>query len=232
MPGLDGYAATAAIRGHEGGGRRLPIIAMVGDCERCLAAGMDDYLAKPVRAGELATVLQRWAPADSAPPISSAITAEDGPLSGRPDKPGTIRGLVVDDGGMTRNMLSQLIDAQTDMMMVGTAANGHEAVQRATDLQPDVILMDLYMPDPDGIETTELVSGTVPHGGVIIVTAEEQADFLQRAMAAGAQGYVLKPFGDGVQLLQTVRTVYQRGQRHRRQLAPIREASDAAPDRR
>ncbi|MEK7758717.1 MAG: response regulator [Pseudomonadota bacterium] len=68
MPNLDGYAATAAIRAREQeqpGARRLPVIAltanaMEGDRERCLAAGMDDYLAKPLRAGELYAVLKRW----------------------------------------------------------------------------------------------------------------------------------------------------------------------------
>jgi pilus assembly protein CpaE len=122
----------------------------------------------------------------------------------------SIRVLIVDDSGMIRNMLSQLIGAQTDMLVVDTASTGHDAVRRAAELQPDIVLMDIHMPDMDGIQATWLVSSQVPSGGVIMVTSEERIDFLQKAMVAGAQGYVLKPFGDGVQLLQSIRDTHQR----------------------
>jgi YesN/AraC family two-component response regulator len=89
--------------------------------------------------------------------------------------------------------LSQLIAKQTDMEVVDTAATGHDAVRRAAELQPDIVLMDIHMPDMDGIQATWLVSSKVPRGGVIMVTSEERIDFLQKAMTAGAQGYVLKP---------------------------------------
>lgn len=121
-----------------------------------------------------------------------------------------IRVLIADDSAMMRRALEDLVGAQSDMEVIGTAVNGHEAVRRATELQPDVVLMDIHMPDMDGIQATWLVSSKVPHGGVVMVTSEERIDFLQKAMAAGAQGYVLKPFGDGAELLATVRDVSHR----------------------
>ena len=83
MPVLDGYQATEQTRRLEGGTRRTPIIAvtasaMKSDEQRCLAAGMDDYLSKPLSLKTLATVLARWAPGDSDP----AITVDQAPLSG------------------------------------------------------------------------------------------------------------------------------------------------------
>src|SRR5579859_3722046 len=118
--------------------------------------------------------------------------------------------LVVDDSAMIRAMLSQLIGAQTDMVVAATAASGHEAVLLATALLPDIVLMDVHMPDLDGIQATWLVSSKVPLGGVIMVTSEERIDFLQKAMIAGAQGYVLKPFGNGSKLLETIRDTHMR----------------------
>lgn len=137
-----------------------------------------------------------------------------------------LRVLVVDDSGMMRSMLSQLIEGQADMRLAGTASSGHEAVQRAIELQPDVVLMDVHMPDLDGIQATWLVSSKLPNGAVIMVTSEERLDFLQRAMAAGAQGYVLKPFGDGTELLKTMHEVHARGQGRR--LAATAPAVDEA----
>src|SRR5689334_20107916 len=101
------------------------------------------------------------------------------------------------------------------MQLVGSAASGHEAVRRAAELQPDIVLMDIHMPDLDGIQATWLVSSRAPHGAVIMVTSEERIDFLQKAMSAGAQGYVLKPFGNGAQLFQTIREVHGRSSARR-----------------
>ena len=136
-------------------------------------------------------------------------------------KPGSnaIRVLAVDDSPTIRETLAVLIEAQPDMELVGSAASGQEAVRRAAELQPDIVLMDIHMPDLDGIQATWLVSSRAPHGAVIMVTSEERIDFLQKAMSAGAQGYVLKPFGNGAQLFQTIREVHGRSSARRMQVA-------------
>src|SRR5947209_16188468 len=109
------------------------------------------------------------------------------------------------------------------MDLVGTAASGQEAVRRAAELQPDIVLMDIHMPDLDGIQATWLVSSGAPHGAVIMVTSEERVDFVQKAMSAGAKGYVLKPFGKGAELFQTIRDVHARSSARRLQ------TNDGAP---
>src|SRR5438132_7134841 len=133
-----------------------------------------------------------------------------------PVKP--IRVLAVDDSTTMRQLLQRMIGGEPDMEVVGMAASGHEAVRRAAELQPDVVLMDIHMPDLDGIQATWLVSSGAPHGAVIMVTSEERIDFVQKAMSAGAQGYVLKPFGNGAQLFQTIRDVHGRSAARRMQI--------------
>jgi CheY-like chemotaxis protein len=134
------------------------------------------------------------------------------------ERPNPIRVLAVDDSVTIRETLGLLVGAQPDMEMVGTAANGQEAVRQAAELQADIVLMDIHMPDLDGIQATWLVSSRAPHGAVIMVTSEERIDFLQKAMSAGAQGYVLKPFGNGAQLFQTIREVHGRSSARRIQV--------------
>ena len=134
------------------------------------------------------------------------------------DASSPIRVLAVDDSATIRETLALLIGAQPDMELVGSAASGQEALRRAAELQPDIVLMDIHMPDLDGIQATWLVSSRAPHGAVIMVTSEERIDFLQKAMSAGAQGYVLKPFGTGAQLFQTIREVHGRSAARRMQV--------------
>jgi pilus assembly protein CpaE len=137
--------------------------------------------------------------------------------------PNPIRVLAVDDSTTMREMLARLIDTQPDMQLTGVAASGQEAIRRAAELQPDIVLMDIHMPDLDGIQAAWLLSSRAPHGAVIMVTSEERIDFLQNAMAAGAQGYVLKPFGKGAQLFETIRDVHRRSSARRMQVggAPL-----------
>jgi len=103
-----------------------------------------------------------------------------------------IRILMADDHTLFRDGMRALFGTLPDTELVGEAANGNEAVTLAEELQPDVVLMDIQMPDLNGVEATRHIVQTSPHIGVIIVTMFEDDDSVFAAMRAGARGYVLK----------------------------------------
>jgi pilus assembly protein CpaE len=121
-----------------------------------------------------------------------------------------LRVLIVEDSLLTGRVLRDMIDAQPDMTVVAVVTTGQEAIRRAAELRPDVILMDVHLPDLDGVQATWLISSKNPDSSVIMVTSEERAEYMQRAMVAGAQGYVLKPVRDAEEIANTIRTVRQR----------------------
>jgi DNA-binding NarL/FixJ family response regulator len=104
----------------------------------------------------------------------------------------TIRVLIADDHQLFRDGLNALLLSAPDAEIVGEAATGKEAIQLAAESQPDVILMDLQMPDMDGIEATRRVVQASPHINVLMVTMFEDDQSVFAAMRAGARGYVLK----------------------------------------
>jgi DNA-binding NarL/FixJ family response regulator len=103
-----------------------------------------------------------------------------------------IRVLIADDHQLFRDGLKALLLSAPDTEVVGEAATGREAIQLAAESQPDVILMDLQMPDLDGIEATRRIVRTSPHINVLMVTIFEDDQSVFAAMRAGARGYVLK----------------------------------------
>lgn len=119
-----------------------------------------------------------------------------------------IRLLVADDHTLFRDGLRALIASIPDIELIGEAASGQEAVTRAAELQPDVILMDIKMPGGNGIEATREILRTSPHIGVIILTMFEDDDSLFSAMRAGARGYILKG-ADQAEMLRAIRAVAQ-----------------------
>jgi pilus assembly protein CpaE len=141
--------------------------------------------------------------------------------------------LIVEDSHLTARVLRDMIDAQPDMTVAGIASTGQEAVRRASELSPDVILMDIHLPDIDGVHATWLIASKNPNSSVIMVSSEERAEYMQRAMVAGAQGYVLKPIRDAEEIANTIRTVRQRFQERRALLSHPGEApvAPAAPPR-
>jgi DNA-binding NarL/FixJ family response regulator len=103
-----------------------------------------------------------------------------------------LRVLICDDHPVFRNGLRMLLSAQDGIDVVGDASTGREAVSRADELQPDVVVMDLQMPELNGIEATREIVATSPHVKVLVLTMFEDDDSVFAAMRAGARGYLLK----------------------------------------
>jgi DNA-binding NarL/FixJ family response regulator len=118
----------------------------------------------------------------------------------------SIRILLADDHPIFRDGLRALLASVQDAEVIGEAASGWEAVQLAQDLLPDVVVMDLHMPDLNGIEATRQIVGTSPHVGVLVLTMIEDDDAVFAAMRAGARGYVLKGSSQS-EILHAVRAV-------------------------
>ncbi len=117
-----------------------------------------------------------------------------------------IRVLVVDDHKLFRDGLSAILMNVADMEVVGEAGTGREAVTQVETLAPDVVLMDISMPDLNGIEATQRILAVKPDTGIIMLTMLEDNDSLFAAMCAGARGYILKG-ADKAEVLKTIRAV-------------------------
>ena len=117
-----------------------------------------------------------------------------------------IRVLIVDDHTLFREGVLAILNGAQDIEAVGEAATGQEAIQQAGQLSPDVILMDIQMPDINGIKATRQILEAHPQIGIIMLTMLEDDDSLFAAMRAGARGYVLKG-ADKVEMLQSIRAV-------------------------
>ncbi len=103
-----------------------------------------------------------------------------------------IRVLIVDDHTLFRRGVSTLLSGREDMEVVGEASDGREAVERARDLMPDVILMDIKMPEMDGLAATKQIKAELPYVRIMMLTVSETDEDLFEAVKAGAQGYLLK----------------------------------------
>lgn len=115
-----------------------------------------------------------------------------------------IRVLLVDDHKLVRYGLQQLLAAAEDIEVVGTAADGVEALERLAELRPDVVLMDLLMPRLDGVEATRRASAVSPQSQVVVLTSFSDRDRILDAIDAGAVGYLLKDV-DPSELLDGIR---------------------------
>ena len=119
-----------------------------------------------------------------------------------------IRILVVDDIVETRENLAKLIGFEPDMTIVASADGGQQAVEFAKKERPDVILMDINMPDMDGITATEIIANTVPESPIIMMSVQGEQDYLRRSMLAGAREFLVKPFSAD-ELVNAIRHVHE-----------------------
>ncbi len=117
-----------------------------------------------------------------------------------------VRVLIVDDHPLFREGLAGLLGTVCDMSVVGTAADGDEAVIRTVELQPDVVLMDLNLPKASGLEATRRIIARAPGTAVMVLTMVDDDDSVLAVMRVGARGYVLKGAGQE-EVLAAIRTV-------------------------
>jgi two-component system, NarL family, response regulator LiaR len=103
-----------------------------------------------------------------------------------------IRVMIVDDHDIVRRGLSMFLNGFDDLLLVGEAANGQDATRLCSEVQPHVVLMDMMLPDTDGISLTRTIRAQNPHIQVVMLTSSKDDESVQRALQAGAVGYMLK----------------------------------------
>jgi pilus assembly protein CpaE len=142
---------------------------------------------------------------------------------------GKIRTLIVDDIAETRENVRKLLQFESDVEVVGAARTGREGIQLAQELDPDVILMDINMPDIDGISATETIRQNSPHIQVVILSVQSDQNYMRRAMLAGARDFLTKPpMGD--ELISAIRRAGEMAHMERTKTSQVRlGASSNAP---
>ncbi len=130
-------------------------------------------------------------------PRTSTITASP---------PTLLRVLLVDDHAVVREGLRLLIDAQSDMEVVGEACDGSMVVQQAKELQPNVVIMDISMPQVNGVQATERLKAACPHIKIVVLSSYSDEAHIHQVLASGASSYVLKRT-IAEELIRAIRTV-------------------------
>lgn len=119
----------------------------------------------------------------------------------------TIKLFIVDDHGVVRDGICALFNTQADINIVGCADNGRRAVEQVVKLSPDIVLMDIAMPELNGIQATEQIMESCPQTRVIILSMHASKEHISSSLKAGARGYLLKE-SVGKEVIQAVRSVY------------------------
>lgn len=119
-----------------------------------------------------------------------------------------IRILVADDHAVVRQGFGRILSGEPDMEIVAEAGNGREALERAEEFKPDVVIMDVAMPEVNGIEATRALTLALPQVRVLAVSMHKDAVYVREILRAGAKGYVIKDAQDS-DLIEAVRAVWQ-----------------------
>src|ERR671915_450515 len=118
--------------------------------------------------------------------------SDEVPAGGLGEAPESLNVLIVDDHALFRRGLQMVLEQEPDIEVVGEAADGQEAIDKAQELMPDVVLMDIRMPKRSGIEATEQIKELMPHVKILMLTISDEEGDLYDAIKAGASGYLLK----------------------------------------
>lgn len=116
----------------------------------------------------------------------------------------TIRVVIADDHNVVRKGIRELLSDEPDIAVIGEARTGYEAIDLATALQPDVVVMDIAMPELTGVEATRQIRASMPHVHVLVLTAYEDDPYIYGLLDAGASGYILKT-AEGREIIRAVR---------------------------
>lgn len=119
-----------------------------------------------------------------------------------------IRILLADDHTILREGIRALIEDEHDMVVVGEADDGHSAIRLASELKPDIVLMDIAMPLLNGLEATRKIRRTMPNIRVLVLTMHDDEEYIRQILATGAMGYILKDTA-ARDLLGAIRSVYK-----------------------
>src|SRR5512140_3511831 len=141
-----------------------------------------------------------------------------------------VRVLIVDDVADTRENVRKLLQFESDIDVVGAARSGGEGIQLSQELDPDVVLMDINMPDMDGISATEKIRQRMPHTQVVILSVQGDQNYMRRAMLAGARDFLTKPpMGD--ELISAVRRGGEMARSERSKNKPLQMPTGGAGGR-
>jgi len=137
-----------------------------------------------------------------------------------------IKIVLVDDTPEIRETTKRLLGLEPDFEVLGTAGTGREAIQQTKNLKPDIVIMDINMPDMDGIAATREIHKTNPAIGIIMMSVNSDGDYMDRAMGAGARGFIPKPAKPD-KLRDRIRSVYTMLEPERKRLKAIEEGTVA-----